>query len=233
MFMRLPSPKMTWYYDAFTKHEFRQTFLSYFDDLEESASIFLKNSKEQIDYFLIHQEYHYVKKRVLTSFIENERSTLNTHYEKRALNMQTTISNLENSNIKNRIASITQNSLDKVLNSLNDKSLRDDILEASFESALKGLKEGKMEYSGDKLLPMFLEELNKETSKLASLSPEEENKLFALTEDQRKQVISMDNRAKLDYLNHKPEVNASIKNSDVYTEIVNRMKTRVESTLKL
>jgi hypothetical protein len=99
LFMKLPSPKMTWYYDAFDKHEFDQIYNNILDNMEDSMMNNLSKTKEQIDYYLIHKEYHYVKKRVLTSFIENERVNLGNHYQRRALNILKTISNIENSNI--------------------------------------------------------------------------------------------------------------------------------------
>lgn len=224
--MKMPTPKMTWYYNAFHKHEFKQIYNNLLDNLEDTITNKLKNTKEQIDYYMIHKEYHYVKKRVLTSFIENEKINLNSHYQKRALNILKTINNIENSNIKNKISQITQTSLDKILSKVKDSSQNSEIINSSFESALQGLKDGKMEYKGDMILPMFLEELKKETSKIENLSPEEENKLFGLSVDQRKQVISSDNGMKSEYLNMLPEVNTSIKSTEGYNKIVERMKAR-------
>ena len=51
--------------------------------------------------------------------------------------------------------------------------------------------------------------------------------MFALSNDQKKQVIDLDHRAKIDYLSQLPNVaSPSVKNSEVYKNIVGRMKRR-------
>jgi hypothetical protein len=57
--------------------------------------------------------------------------------------------------------------------------------------------------------------------------------MFSLTQDQRKMVVDNDNRAKIDYLAHAPNVNsAGVKNSDVYKAILSRMKERIDTHFK-
>ena len=51
--------------------------------------------------------------------------------------------------------------------------------------------------------------------------------MFALSQDQKKQVAELDHRSKIDYLSQMPNVSsASVKNSEVYKNIVGRMKRR-------
>ena len=232
LLMKLPTPKLTWFYDAYAEHEHKQMMLNWYDSLEESIRHFTSKSKEQIDYYLIHKEYLYVKKRILTAYLENERINLDENFKQRSISILNSIKNLENANIKKKLAEATEQSLNVILTKLKDKNQNKEIIDASFSSALSGLRAGEMKFEGDRLLPMFVEELKLRTAPLEKLSPEEENKLFSLTEDQRKFIISADNRAKADYLNKVPDVSTSIKNSDVYKEILNRMKNRVETTLK-
>lgn len=229
---KFPVPKLTWYYSAFEVAESRQAILSVFDVLEDRKIEELKPHAEQIDYYNIHKEYLHVKKRALTSFLENERKALNNNFNKRANEILVTVSNFENQNIRKKLSEIAENSLNSVISKINNPNENKEILDASFESALVGLREGKMEYQGDLLLPMYLEELKKNTNDISNLTPQEEDQLFALTSDQRKQVIAMDNRNKAAYLSKKPELAASVTNSKVYEGIVRRMKDRVESSIK-
>jgi hypothetical protein len=233
LLMKVPTPKLTWFYDAFHTHEFRQMIQSWGDSLDEVIRIGTAESKEQIDYYNIHKEFVYVKKRVLTSFLENEKIALNENYKQRALSLLSTVENLENSNIKKKLTQETEQALNIVLNKIKDPKMNKEIIDASFESALKGLAQGEMKYEGDKLLPMLVEELNNRISPLKNLSQEEENKLFSINDDQKKYLVASDNKAKTDYLNKHPDLNTSIKNSEVYSEIVKRMKNRVESSIKV
>jgi len=57
--------------------------------------------------------------------------------------------------------------------------------------------------------------------------------MFALNGDQRKLVADLDHRAKLEYLSKTPDVaSPAVKNSEVYKNIVSRIKRRIESNFK-
>jgi len=57
--------------------------------------------------------------------------------------------------------------------------------------------------------------------------------MFSLSKDQRKIVIDNDNRAKFDFLAQAPNVSsAGVKNSEVYKNILGRMKSRIDSHFK-
>lgn len=87
-----------------------------------------------------------------------------------------------------------------------------------------------MTYSNDPLLPMFVNEINSQLQPLKSLSKEEESRLFSLTADQKKLIAEGDARAKTEYLSAPPSIaSASVKNTEIYKSITNRMKRRVES----
>lgn len=225
---KFPWPKLTWYYDAFFCHELKQTYLGWFDSIEENSRKFLAETKEQLDYYLIHKEYLFVKKRVLSQYLENERQSLSKHFNERTILMLNNIKSLENANIKNEISKVAEESLNTVLQTVKDNTKNQEILKSSFESALEGLRQGKMEYKGDKVVPLFLSELEKRSSVLTNLSQEEENKRFALTDKQKQYLIDVDTRSKKDYLGKSPEVGTALKNSDSYKAIVQRIKSRVE-----
>lgn len=224
---RLPLPKLTWYYDSFSSHEMKQTYLNWFDSIEEISRKFLGKTKDQIDYYLIHKEYNFIKKRLLSSYLENERIVLSKHFNERSLTLLQTIKSFENNNLKSEIIKIAEEALNIVLNTVKEKEKNKEILKTSFESALIGLKNGKMEYSNDKIIPLFLSNLQIKTKNLISLTNEEENKLFSLSQKQKEILIELDRRNKLFYLEKSPEISTNIKNSEIYKNILNRIKSRV------
>lgn len=91
-----------------------------------------------------------------------------------------------------------------------------------------------MDYKSDSILPMIQKEIQRQLEPLKNLNPQQENDMFALTPDQRKFLVDQDNRAKIDYLSRSPSVSSgSVKNTDVYKDIVKRMKSRIESNYKV
>jgi hypothetical protein len=141
--------------------------------------------------------------------------------------MLRTIERLENNNIKNKISQVVEEAMKTVLNVVESAEGRKSLHDDSFRSALNGLKTGKMNYEGDTLLPMFVSEIRKRVQPLLNLTKEEENRMFALTSDQRKMVVENDHRSKISYLAKPPEVSSgSVKNTDTYRNILSRMKRR-------
>mgnify|MGYP000199760738 CR=1 FL=1 len=83
------------------------------------------------------------------------------------------------------------------------------------------------------MLPIFINQVNSELQPLKSLTKEQESTLFALSADQKKLVAEGDHRAKLEYLSNPPNIaSASVKNTDIYKSITNRMKRRIEANFK-
>jgi len=90
-----------------------------------------------------------------------------------------------------------------------------------------------MTFNNDPLLPVFVNEVNSQLQPLKKLTKEEESALFALTSDQKKLVAESDYRAKFDYLSSPPNVaSASVKSTEVFKSITNRMKRRIDSNFK-
>jgi len=69
--------------------------------------------------------------------------------------MLSAIERYESNNLKALMNSIVTNAVAKVNSALEDPSHRDKILQASFESALIGIRTGKMEYVNDPILPIL------------------------------------------------------------------------------
>jgi len=204
-----------------------QFWLNWQDRIEESSRQFLAFTKEQIDYYLIHKEYIYIKKRSLCNYLENEKKNLEKHFYERTFDMLKTIEVMENNNIKNEISKITEQAMQTVLKLVESAEGKKSLHEASFKSALGGLKSGKMSYEGDVLLPLFLSEIRNGLEPLSKLSKEEEDTLFSLRPEQKKMLIENDNRAKIQYLANPPDVSSgTVKNTEAYKNILSRMKRR-------
>lgn len=204
-----------------------QFWLNWQDRIEESSRQFLAFTKEQIDYYLIHKEYIYIKKRSLCNYLENEKKNLEKHFYERTVDMLKTIEVMENNNIKNEISKITEQAMQTVLKVVESAEGKKSLHEASFKSALAGLKSGKMSYEGDVLLPLFLSEIRHGLEPLSKLSKEEEDTLFSLRPEQKKMLIENDNRAKIQYLANPPDVSSgTVKNTEAYKNILSRMKRR-------
>ena len=228
------SPRLTWFYEAYVQHEMQQFWLSWQDTVEEQSRPFLAVSKEQIDYFLIHKEFVYIKKRSLSSFLDNEKKNLEKHFYERTVDMLKSIEHMENANVKNKIREAVEEALKTVLAKVESAEGRQSLHASSFASALSGLRTGRMSYEGDTLLPLFMNEIKKRIDPLKNLSPASESKMFSLTPEQKRQLAAADQRAKVEYLTHPPDVSsASVKNTDTYRHIISRMKRRIESTFSV
>ena len=62
---------------------------------------------------------------------------------------------------------------------LLQRSPSQEILDAAFEAALNGVREGKMSYKGDRVLPHVVGKIRSEVGKFKSLSAEELRKKTA------------------------------------------------------
>lgn len=152
----------------------------------------------------IHHEYKFIKKRAMVTFLTNERLNLEKHFHDRTLSMLSNISNYEQQNMKNKLTHITQEAFDATMKRIE----QDDgtIKKQAFDCALEGIRQGRMDFKNDPVMPIMKEELSKRTSQLKGLTPEQESEMLSLTEDQRKGVAQMDRAAKEAYLTAVPHV---------------------------
>lgn len=84
--------------------------------------------------------------------------------------------------------------MDVVNQSLKDSTKNAEIQEKAFQDALDGIKEGRMLYKNDPLLPILQGEMNTRISHFKGLSKEEESKLLSLTSDQRRIIADQDRK---------------------------------------
>ena len=95
---------------------------------------------------------------------------------------------------------IAMGSVEKVMAMVENPTYSDDIKRASFMSALDGIRTGKMTYKDDAILPAIQSEMEERLAKFRGLSKEEEVKLLALSDEQRKVLAENDKKLKNEFL---------------------------------
>ena len=135
------------------------------------------------------------------------------------------IQNFENSNLKSEMRNIVQGSLDKVLGMIEDPSHSAEIRRSSFESALAGIRSGRMVYENDKILPLIEGEISERLQRFKGMSSEEESKLLQLTDEQRRIVSENDRKMKNEFLQAPPHItHGAVKMNDKYRSYMDMVK---------
>lgn len=216
-FTFLPGPKFTIFYDVFTKYEVSQLLSQWADTVEELQQTHYQHSREQVEYMRIHEEYQFIKKRALVTFLINERLNLEKHFHDRTVNMLNTITSYEQQNMKNKISSIAQESFASAVSRI-EKDHDGSIKRNAFKAALEGMKKGRMGHENDPVLPLIQEEILSRTSGIDNSSLES---LLSLKPDQRKSIAQMDKAAKDAYLKQVPHITAQgLKSHDKFQKFV-------------
>lgn len=89
-----------------------------------------------------------------------------------------------------------------------------------FNLALEGIAQGKMDYAKDPILPFVIETINKTVEKFSKISPEEQDKLVSLTEDQLTSLRNADARARDEYILTEPKIDGSLRNNPTVAKIL-------------
>ena len=177
-FTMVVGPKFTNWYNAYTKYELAQMFSTWNDIIEEQQQQHLIETKQQMEYLSINDEYDFVKKRALQNYLTSQRLAVEEHMKTRASNMLGTIERFEQTNLKKLLGTITTGALEKVQTSMADPTTRADIDEKFFQSALQGIRAGIMRYENDPLLPIITDEISARSDAFRGLSPQEESDLL-------------------------------------------------------
>lgn len=224
-FQWFPSPKFTVFYDQYSNYEYQQMGNLWADVVEETQMQHLQKTKEQMEYVRINSEYEFVKKRSLVNFLSNSRVDLENHFHNRTHNMLSSIERYEQANLKNLLNGIGSGALDKLKASLADPEQSKAIKEASFQSALQGIRDGSMSYKGDPLMPILTNEIESRVNAYKSLSAEEETQLLSLNDQQKRVVADADRRDRQAFLTQQPNINnPSIKTNQKYLNYVDSLK---------
>jgi hypothetical protein len=199
-----PGPKFSIFYRTYTRYESAQLGSMWADQVERVQAEHLIHTKEQIEYVRLNDEYDFIKKRALVNFLTNQRTELENHMSSRASNMLYSIERVEAMNLKNLLNGIGKGALEKV-NAAVDGS-NPEIKEAAFQCALSGLREGSMTYKGDPLMPILTDEINSRVTAYKNMSIEEQGKLMALNNEQKRMISDADKREKSAFLGQTPNI---------------------------
>jgi len=205
-FFWLPGPKFSVFYDVFSRYEYGQLVSQWNDTIEEDQHDHLKESKEQVEYMRLHKEYRFIKKRALVNYLVNSRLDLEKHFHDRSLTMLNNIKNYETQNLSDQLKDVASSAFSDTLNQLNQNE--EETQRRSFESALEGIRKGYCDYASDGIMDLVKENIATRAANLKSLSPEEESKLLALTDNQKTAVANLDKQAKSAYASHVPSVHS-------------------------
>lgn len=181
-------PKFTIFYNVYTRYETQQLATQWSDVTEQVQMMHLMETKAQMEYVRINNEYDFVKKRALVNYLTNSRSDLENHFHGRAQNLLSSVERYEQTNLKTLLNGIGKGALEKVHASLADPVQGATIKEGAFQAALTGIRDGTMTYKNDPILPILQDEILKRTTAYKTLSAEEESAMLCLTADQKKTV---------------------------------------------
>ena len=163
-----------------------------------------------------------------------QKQQLNQHFYNRALNIMKQTQQVENKNIQACLEKIVLATINEAEKSLTNANVRAKYHESAFLSAVQGLREGNMSFEGDQLLPDIVDNLKTKLEPLKKLSVAEEDKMFALTAEQKKLIAASDKQVTIEYLSQAPDdSSAAVKNTEVYRSIVERMKRRIQTTFNI
>lgn len=154
-FTFFPGPKFSIFYNTYSAYEYAQLSNQWADTVEMEQNKHLKYTKEQLEFQRIDNEYEFVKKRALINFLTNAKMTAEANFYNRAVAMLKSIQTFEQQNLKATLQGIAEGSVDKVLGQIDDPANSAAIKRSSFEAALDGIRNGRMTYNGDALLPMI------------------------------------------------------------------------------
>ena len=173
----------------------------------------MKRAMEQMEYLDLHRDFQNIKAESINRFVANEQLNLKKHVQSRATELLANAKSMEARNRAEIIGNILKKAVDEV--ERLQRNIPPQVVEASFEAALDGIASGAMDYKKDIVLPMVLERIRSEVSKLQNMSEAEQQKLLVLTEAQIEQLRSQDDAAKKDFLSKAPMgIDASVRNLD-------------------
>ena len=156
----------------------------------EKAQKNMQEALNQMEYLELHKDFQAIKAESVNRFVQNEQINLKKHIQSRATNLLTTAQAMEQRNRQDQVNMILEKALAEV--DKLQKNIPASVIDASFQSALDGIKSGVMDYKNDVVLPLILEKIKVEVGKIKNLSAAEQKKLVTLSEAQLQQLRSMD-----------------------------------------
>lgn len=202
-------PLQKHFYNEIIKHEM-EIYNSYWPDfLRERIRKNREIAHEQLQYYNVHQDFADMKAESINRFLANEQVNLKVHVHKRAQTLLQNAFALEQQNQKKVINGVVQKAIQRVDEVLEESM--DTIRAEIFESALIGIRQRRMTYENDPILPLVQETIKESVQEVARLTPEEQLSLVTLSDDQLATLRAADTKARQDFLNAQPAIDGSLK----------------------
>lgn len=131
----------------------------------------MKEALGQFDFLLLHRKFNAVKNESIRAFLATQELELKQGVRERAADLLKLAEEMEASNQKQLVGKVIaalQADVEQML-----RSPPREVVDAAFDSALTGIKEGRMTYQGDRAAEFILRRIRAEAAKFKSLSEEE------------------------------------------------------------
>jgi hypothetical protein len=199
--MIVPNPwKMLW-----EDYNLDQLIFSVYEVLENNALETRKPSVAQIDYLRVHLEYLGTKAKLLETHLANSRLQLKKHTYERAISILKSAERFEKDNLSSLLRGVLDQAVEKLSNDLHGPDAKD-IRRQAFQSALIGIRKGKMTYENEPLLPRLLAYIEEFKTKAEALTEKEQAELIGLTKDQKLVISSIDKKIEQAFVHGLPDI---------------------------
>ncbi len=141
------------------------------EDIQELVNKNMKEALGQFDFLLLNKKFNAVKEESIKTFLKNQELEVKQSVKERAVDLLKMAEDYETNNQKQLLGKIVHTMDTEVQNLI--KSPPKQIVDAAFEAALTGIKEGKMSYKGDAALDYVLKKIRGEIQKFKTLTPEQ------------------------------------------------------------
>jgi len=205
----LIKPFQTEFYIRVANQELTSMLSYWNDNMREAILQKQVTAQEQIDYYTVHTDYHSIKSESINRFLAIEQINLKQHIQTRALRLLQSAEQMEVSNQRYLINSIVSEAIAQVDKTLNENL--DNIQDSMFDCALIGIKNQRMTYENDPLLPLISQKIQAKISSLSKLTQEEKVKLVQLTNDQLEGLKTLDRQIRDEFLRKVPKIDQSLK----------------------
>jgi len=147
-----------------------------------------------------------------------EQVALKNHLHSRAENILKEAEAIESVNQSKIISSVMEETLASI--DVAYKENKEQIEAAMFDLALEGIAAGRMDYAKDPILPHVLNTINRTVEKFSKISPEEQDKMVSLTEEQMSNLRNADARARDEYIQTEPKIDGSLRQNPTVEKVL-------------
>lgn len=195
-------PRHNTFYMMIANNEMKMMQNAFPEKMQAIVDRNMKDALGQFDFLILHKKFNAVKQESLRAFMANQELELRQGVRERAADLLRLAEEMESSNRKQllgKVVSALQAEVQAML-----VSPPQEVVDAAFEAALVGIKEGRMEYKGDKSVEFILRRIREESGKYSSMGEEQQRQLVELTEEQMKMLKDTDVGLRQAYLKKGP-----------------------------